>query len=171
MGPSKEGAAQADRAGKELSGKESSWVSSACLKEWGHCIITTLRPSSRDSIKKQHRNDFASLATSMFLMLRNSLYTQGSKRKMLIIPIKDHLWEISSRLEVISPLQLRWTSMVTFCLKALVHLCVKALNPQSYSRFGCQKRMFIYELATKYAAAATIQSQLNSFSLAMEHRG
>lgn len=80
--------------------------------------------------------------------------------------MRNHL-----RLEVIYPFQLPWTSMVTFCLKALVHPCAKTLNPQSYSRFGCQMRLFIYELATKDAAAATIQSQLNSFSLAKEHRG
>lgn len=93
---------------------------------------------------------------------------------MLIIPIKDHLWEISSRLEVISPFQFPWTSLVTFCWKALVHLCARTLNRELLRVWyvaSCRKRLFIYGSASKDAAAATIQSQLNAFSLAKEHRG
>lgn len=171
-----------DRQKKELLRRIEQVRSCQVRISWGEqCLPERMRPlyhcytQAKCSIKKQHRNDFASSATSMFLMLQNNLYTEGSKRKMLIIPIKEHLWEISSRLEVLSSFQLPWTSTVTFCLKALVHLCAETLNPQSYSRFGIQLlavwKLFICELATKDAAAATIQSQVNSFSLAREHRG
>lgn len=74
------------------------------------------------------------------------------------------------RLEVIYPFQLPWTSMVTFCLKALVHLCAKMLKPRVIQVLVA-KRLFIYELATKDAATAAIRSQLSSFPLAKEHRG
>lgn len=86
MGASKEGAAQADRAGKK-----SCWGEQWLAASMRHCTITTLRSRSRNCIKKEHRKNFGSLATSVFLMLQNNLHTQGSKRKMLIIPIKDHL--------------------------------------------------------------------------------
>jgi len=86
MGTSKEGAAQADRAGKE-----SSWDEQWLPASTRGCTITAVRPRSRDCIKKQHRNSFGSVATSVFLMLQTNLHTQGSKRKMLIIPIKKPL--------------------------------------------------------------------------------
>lgn len=123
MGTSKEGAAQADRAGKE-----SSWGEELLAPSTWHCTITTLRPRSSDYIKKQHRKDFGSFATSVFLMLQSNLHTQGSKKEMLIIPIKDHLREISSRLKPISCLISitpdRHGHIDLCCLKAFMHLSV-----------------------------------------------
>lgn len=123
MGASKEGAAQADRAGKE-----SSWGEQWLAASTRHRTITALRPRPGECIKKQHKNNFGSLATSVFLMLQNNLHTQGSKRKMLIIPIKDHLREINSRLKAISCLISitpdRHGHIDSFCLKAFVHLLV-----------------------------------------------
>lgn len=102
------------------------WVGNGWLQSMRCCTITTLRARSRNCSKKQHRNNFVCLATSVFPMVQNNLHTQGSKRKMLIIPIKDRLWEIGSRLKAIScPISIilyRHGPTDSFCLKAYVHL-------------------------------------------------
>lgn len=67
-----------------------------------HCTAVTLRPRSGDCIKQQHRKRWGSLAASAFLMLQNNLYAQGSKRKVLLVPVKDHVGEIGPKVKAIS---------------------------------------------------------------------